>query len=365
MMSTRNELLEARLRSVDPLDPEDVAWDERSEQLLIEILATAPGRSSASAQPRPTSARSIGRRRVIGLAALAVAVLALAGTSLFGGSDGERGGLAALDRVAKAAAAQPAPNLSLPYLYAKTEEADLDTSVAGGQAWSVYVSHIDEEWIAADGSGRIRRISAPTHWVGPSDRRAWEAAGKPVFLTQGFGAHTEEEAVPAGHFKDELPNGGGSFSAMPSNPGELADWLTRRVEDPKYGGGNFSLAVKTLDLIVEILQSPRVTPQQRAALYEAEALIPGVEYLGPATDLDGRRGVAVGARSANSGALTLHSLIFDPRTSQVLATQQTTLEPPKGLPNEPTPLVTASKLFFESGRTASLRSKPKESTGRD
>lgn len=66
-------------------------------------------------------------------------------------------------------------------------------------------------------------------------------------------------------------------------------------------------------LIAELLQNPFAPPDLRAALYEAEALVPGIENLGPARDLLGRKGIAVGARSANSGAPTVYSLIVDPR----------------------------------------------------
>jgi hypothetical protein len=53
--------------------------------------------------------------------------------------------------------------------------------------------------------------------------------------------------------------------------------LTRRVEDPSLGGGAFPASVKTLDLAAEILQNPLAGPQLRAALYDAEGMIPGVE----------------------------------------------------------------------------------------
>jgi hypothetical protein len=241
----------------------------------------------------------------------------------------------------------------------KTREMTTDTSVAGGQAWSVYDSSINEEWVAKDGSGRVRRVSTAPRWVSPADREAWEAAGRIEFLAHGWAAHSEEEGVPAGHFGQLF--GGIKLSEIPTDPRELAAWLENRVTDPKANGGagnGFPVSVRTLTLASEILNDPLASPELRAALYEAEGLVPGIEYFGKATDAIGRHGLAIGAESANSGAPTRYSLIFDPTTSQVLATEQMRLKPPSGLPFEPAPLLTDAKLFLASGTTGSTTSTP-------
>jgi len=362
-MTQKNEMLEKNLASIDPLAGLDLgrlASGTEAGELMTAILST-PAQESRRNPKASARAFPIPRRRSI-LAVLTVAAIALLGSivGLPGGGQSGPDTLPALARVADAAAAQPAPMADFPYLYVKTREMNTNTSMAGGQAWSVYDSSINEEWIAGDGSGRVRRVDAPPRWVGPSDRKAWKAAGRIRFLTHGWGSHTEEENVPVGHFNHRLM-GGFELSELPTDPSELATWLEDRVTGPQAiaGAGNgFPISARTLTLTGEILNNPLATPELRAALYEAEGLIPGIEYLGSSTDAIGRRGVAVGAKSANSGAPTLYSLIFDPKTSRVLATEEMMLKPPSGLSGERTPLLTEAKLFIESGGVDSLSDKP-------
>ncbi len=239
----------------------------------------------------------------------------------------------------------------------KTRENTFDTSVYGGQVWSVYHNDTTEEWIAKDGSGRRRTVTAPPRFVSPKDRKAWEAAGRPNFEVHGFNGYTEDQSVPPGTFDDHV-YAGSRLSEIPTNPTELSKWLVDRVTDPKAGAGagnGFPVSVRTLTLATDILNDPLASPELRAALYEAEGQIPGIEYLGKATDEIGRQGVAVGATSANSGRLTLYSMVFDPNTSQVLATEERPLE---AAPGETTPRPPGTKLFLSSGTTSSLTSTP-------
>ena len=87
--------------------------------------------------------------------------------------------------------------------------------------------------------------------------------------------------------------------------------------------GTTPVNAATLELIAEELRDPGASPRLRRALYEAAKLIPGVEYLGEVTDPAGRRGVAVGIAGSHSGDPVRYSMIFDPETSQVLATETT------------------------------------------
>ena len=76
-------------------------------------------------------------------------------------------------------------------------------------------------------------------------------------------------------------------------------------------------------LVGDALRGARATPAQRAALYEIAARIPGVELVGPVTDPAGRRGVAVAMTNAADGVR--HLLVFDQRTSVLLAEEQRAL----------------------------------------
>lgn len=361
-MRSRKSPLDDALRAADPLAAgEEEASAASSERLLASIVATDPsgGPRARGARRPPTWARN---RRYLVAVPLAVALVAILVAGLPGSRQGGRSTLPVLARVAEAAAAQAPLDSDLPYLYLKTRSTGVTTSVAGGHGWSVSVPTTREEWIARDdGSGRVRTISERPRWASAKDRQAWEASGRIPFLAHGWARQVSEEDVPAGRFRSFLP-GGTPLSELPTDATELAAWLEHRVRDPKAGAGagnGFSVAVRTLTLVAEVLNNPLASPELRAALYEAEGQIPGIEYLGRVTDELGRRGVAVGAESANSGAPTVYSLVFDPKTSQVLATQQEILAAPSALPDEGYPR-TESTLYLESGATSSLGGSPLE-----
>jgi hypothetical protein len=265
--------------------------------------------------------RLAGRTRRAG-AAVAIGALAALGLGLNGGLGGP---------VTDSAAAQPTAHASQPYTYLKTRGLYRDTTVYGGRSWSVYQPVVVERWIAADGSGRQRQLSLVPRFVSPTDRQTWQEVGKPKFLAYGFHAHLGEELLPAGSFQDRL-YGTDLLSTMPGDPDAVASWLVARVHDPAFGGnGNgFPDSVKTIELATDLLANPSVSPSQRSLLIEAEARVPGVENLGPARDVAGRTGVALGARSANSGLDEVYSLIFDPESAQLLGSETRLATPPAG-----------------------------------
>ncbi len=319
------------------------------EELLAAILAEP---RPATAEPEtPRTSISVARRPALVAAAVVLLALTALVVGLPGGGDqGPRGGLAVLDRVAAAAAEHPAPGAALLYGYLKTRGTYVDTSVYGGEAWSNYHSEVAETWVAPDGSGRRRTASFVPGFVSPADREAWERAGKPQFLAHGWGRHVGTESFGPGSFAANDAYGA-DLSDLPTDPEELSQWLLDRTATSSNG---FPLSVRTLTLVAELLQNPFAPPDLRAALYEAEALVPGIENLGPARDLLGREGISVGARSANSGAPTVYSLIVDPDTGAVLATEEKQLRAPSALPELDEPLVVSSTAYLESKRTASI-----------
>ena len=222
-------------------------------------------------------------------------------------------------------------HVSQSYTYLKTRGTYRNTTVYGGRSWSVYQSVMLERWIAVDGSGRQRQLSLAPRFVSPTDRQAWEAVGKPSFLAHGFHTHVGDEFLPAGSF-NERQFGTEMLTSMPSNPAELVGWLGDRVHNPGFGGvGNgFPDSVKTIELVTDLMANPAATEAQRRSLVQAEALVPGVEDLGQVRDEVGRRGTAIGARSANSGVDTVYSLVFDPATAVVLAGESRMVTPPAG-----------------------------------
>jgi len=351
-------MLESELAAIDPLAEEDLARlasESRPDELLQAILASTAGRQKGPRRiARPSFAMPSWRGRLAIAAPVAVAALLVSVVGIPGGGKGNQVTLPALAKVAEAAAAQPAAHTALPYRYEKTQSRYLDTAVwSKSLAWSYFVSETDEEWIAGDGSGRRHRVVAPVKFAGPEDREAWEAAGRPDFQPHAWSGHVEDEMLRPGSDSNRIYKA--ELSGIPTDPVEVSEWLIAQVAKSQNG---FSPAVRSLNLVSEILNDPLATPELRAALYEAEGLIPGIEYFGKATDAIGRPGIAIGAESANSGALTRYSLIFDPETSQVLATEETTLEPPAAFSYEKTPVLSGAKLFIESGGASSPGERP-------
>ncbi|HWO83105.1 MAG TPA: hypothetical protein VNM38_04870 [Solirubrobacterales bacterium] len=252
------------------------------------------------------------------------------------------------------AAAQPDAHVSQPYLYLKTRGTYRDTAVYGGRSWSVYEPALVEQWVAADGSGRQREASDVPRFVSPADKQAWREAGKPQFLGHGFNSSVSDEFFPAGGFAHVL-RAGKLLSQMPTEPEALAQWLQDRVEEPDHEGhGNgFPVSTKTIELVTELLSNPLATPAQRLALIAAERRVPGVTELGPTADEIGRQGIAIGARSANSGIDVVYSLIFDPATSEALASEQRMVAPPAGDSG-----LFSSTAYLTEGETRSRRARP-------
>ena len=357
-MKTRNKMLESELAAIDPLAEEDLVRltsESRPDELLQAILASSVGRQRGPRRnARPSITVPSWRGRLAIAALVAVAALLVSVVGIPGGGKGNRATLPALAKVAEAAAAQPAADTELPYRYEKTQSRYLDTAVwSKSLAWSFFVSETDEEWIAGDGSGRRHRVVAPVKFAEPEDREAWEAAGRPDFQPHAWSGHVEDETLRAGSDNNRIYKS--ELSGIPTDPVEVSEWLIAQVAKSHNG---FSPAVRSLNLVSEILNDPLATPELRAALYEAEGLVPGIEYFGKATDAIGRPGIAIGAESANSGALTRYSLIFDPETSQVLATEETMLEAPAAFPYEKTPVLSGAKLFIESGGASSPGERP-------
>jgi hypothetical protein len=334
-MSHRSDTVVQRLRELDPVrgSHEEATPDE----LLQTILASGVAVASPPDRQVP-----LGWRRKWVLAPLtAAAALALALIiGVPGSGEGSSGAVGALDSVAAAAAAEP-PAGDLPYLFLKTRSLTVDTTIADGEAWSVFDAELREEWTSSDGSGHVRTETQPPAFVGPGDRAAWEAAGSPNFLSNGFAGSSSEKDIPTGGFEDA--------SDLPTDSGHLAKQLRHEAEE---SNSSAPLAARMLELIAEDLRNPAVTPEQRAALYEAAQEIPGIEYLGGASDPTGRPGVAVGIHSSYSGGPTTYSLIFDPASTEVLA-YEVRAQGPTAYADSEGPLLSSATVYLASGSAAS------------
>ncbi|HVW46373.1 MAG TPA: CU044_5270 family protein [Solirubrobacterales bacterium] len=346
-------------RELERLDPvkrgelDGAAETDEAARLLARLVATDPREAAASspagvgAPLREIDAPPRWHRALPGLVlGAAVAAAILVAVLILGGGREEDHLAAALDSVAARAESQPSPAGAKPYTYLKTREISVSTTDADQRSWNVDQATTREEWVTPDGSGRLRIVAGPSRFVGSGDRVEWEGAGRPQFLTLGFGGHTEDRWISAGQLR-------GRVAELPTQPASLADCL---VEEAAVARGEAPLAAATLQLIAEDLRNPVATPRLRRALYEAAGLVPGVEYLGERTDPDGRAGIAIGVVGSVGGAPRLYSLIFDPDTSQVLATETTALSR-RGAGEPAGPTLLRATVYEEARGTRSFSEK--------
>jgi hypothetical protein len=353
-LKNANDDIKREMRRIDPVEPgrlDGAAETEDAAGLLARIVATDPERAGRADERLPLAEVELPRRRrslglAFGAATAAVAAVVVAVLALTAGGGTQDNLSAALDSAAARAASVPSPAGSQPYTYLKTREISVRTTDADARSWNVDQSTMREEWVTRNGSGRLRIVAGPSRFVGSGDRVEWEGAGRPQFLTLGFGGHTEDRWISAGQLR-------GRVVSLPVEPAALAVRLTEEAADAQ---GEGPLAAVTLQLIAEDLRNPVASPALRRALYEATKRIPGIEYLGPITDADGRNGIGIGITDSNTGQPRLYSLIFDPETSQVLATETTAL-PGSGADEPAGPTLLRATVYLEARGTRSLSEK--------
>src|SRR5215218_3031172 len=338
-MKSKNEMLMRELRTIDPSTSGKAAEIAREhpggDALLQRILATDPDQG---AEPRPPAHRRHFPPRWVLAPVAAGAVLLIAGVALLGGGSEGSGSLGPLNEVAAAAASQAPPSASA-VRYSKVRFSSIDTAIAGGESWSVYRSELREEWRSESEAGRLRVVSPLPQFVGPGDKAAWEAAGRPNFLAGDSDEVVERTLPPESEADNEV-----DVSSLSTDPDNLLADLSQRANQTDNSAPP---EVRTLLLIGELLQNPAATPDLRAGLYRAAEKIPGIQYFGETQDQLGRSGMAIGMESSYSGGPARYELIWDPETSEVLATAAIALEPVEFADASP-PFPLVSTLFIES-----------------
>ena len=312
------------LKQADPADVDDLRREAPPRDTLAAILASPP----------PASPR---RRRRIRVLAPAAAVAATAAVVLLvpggGGRSVDSAAAAALERIADVARAQPA---TLPvgdnrFLYFRLEShgfmamADEPPFARGIRTredfgFLLEFRSTQESWVGEHRSLIHNAGGAPT-FASPRDRAAWEAAGRPKL---------------PGAYDDRMPSSTGiERLRIPTDPDALLSYLRDRA-DRNDEGNEWIFGT----MLTDYLREWGVTPEQRAALYEAAARIPGVELLGERTDSEGRRGTAFAMDEARDHMR--HTLIIDPDTGQLLAQISETL------PGNPIPAGVKTQTLFHS-----------------
>ncbi len=275
-------------------------------------------------RPAPAAAPAWRRSRlrlVAALAAVAALLVALPTLILGGGGEVQPAVGQVLRSAAAVAAAQPAEPPPRPgqYFYTRSREAHL-TSVGfnprcatrpcdrehpweATREWSALVPTIRQTWIAANGAGRARAVSAKPEFLTAGQRREWKAAGSPHLGSGGV----EDFALSGQPFLDT--------SNLPTRPKALRRLIEAR-KIPLVDGPPGE--AETFTLIGDMLRNTYLPPAFRAALYRVVAELPEVELLGQVKDPVGRTGIGV---TFTKGSVT-HELIFDPATSALLGERE-------------------------------------------
>jgi hypothetical protein len=327
------------------------------------------GEAVARSHPPASSPRRRGlferRRRVLAFAGAIAVAAVVAGALVLGSGPTAQPASAAeiLHEAAGAAAASEAPGTLVPgpgqFLFRKERrlsvagwlspvpgpDADTPTATTGGtmhgpDAYNAVVPTTVEEWVADDGSGRLREALGPLQFWSPAEEAGWRGAGSPPpppfnpeyrqlypeafrhlreanshvldFEQQGFGASF--------HFSDT--------SKLPTGP----KTLRRAVEANAIEVGGFNLlypkakhldAEQTKEELINVLFEGAPAPRLQAAIFNALAEVPGVEVVA-ATDSLGRDGDAI-KFAVEDGVR--REYLFDPETSNLLANRGVLVDP--------------------------------------
>ena len=254
------------------------------------------------------------RARILLAGAAAACVAVLVAVALL---PGERLGPSpaaarALERLAVAAAAQPAaPAGRWAYTRART--------VYGGTnldepPYTVLLPSERETWVAPSGAARIVEKPGRPIFLNAADRRRWIEGGGRQWSREPTDRRYRSLPLPLALYKN--------VSELPTEPGALEDVLRHDVETqnppPEEG---YSEDGELRDRISSLLHSRASSGDLRAALYRILAGLPDVELVGDVRDPVGRTGVGLESPGGygDEGNPTSRRLIVDPETGNVLA----------------------------------------------
>src|SRR3954447_17578484 len=268
----------------------------------------------ARAQRPPQRRASVPRRSRlqlrIGFALLAGAAIAVAIVATSGVRPDTSSAQNELEATARVAARAPATDQRTGrYAYRRTRSAALVIKASRGGPWSYLEGVTREEWVDPSGEGRVREtVSAPI-FLGSRDRRRAAAA------------QFREPTAQTTNTRDAnaLPHEG--VERLPTDVKSLEAVIRRRARS-----SDESRHTEMLVIVSDLLRDPAASPRLRAALYRVAARLPGIRRVGNVRDPAGRRGVAVAITSSGSGNRERQELIFDPRTSAILAEETVLLE---------------------------------------
>ena len=221
----------------------------------------------------------------------------------------------ALRRVADVAARRTGPGIPRDdqYFYVASEGTELTVAAPTSdpaESYSYLYTKRREIWLSVDRTGLLRQqqVGAP-RWLTPRDRANWIRAGRP---DEGGGPGGDAMAMEAIHhyFIGDEKFTAAQLRDFDPTPEQLYERLRSRIN----GRGQSPNGEVFVEIADALRESPQ-TPQLRATLYRALALVPGVQLLGDVHDRLGRDAIGV-AFTEHTGLR--QELLLDPETAEAL-----------------------------------------------
>jgi hypothetical protein len=344
---TASEIL-SLLEAADPArSAEEPRLDsQRARALKDRILA---------AEPRARARRRLGL--AIAAAALAVTAIGLPRALESAPLEVDPAAAAVLEQAASAAArATPAPARRYAYTKMRTIESVTDTD---DPPFTALVPAVQETWLAADGSGRVRALRGRAFFPSDRDRRRWLAHGSPpvglpagsVSIIRLRPARGDAAALarrdPASLDARELDRLLSSPAVLPTEVDAL-ERLVRayaRTKDPPVESAMFNE-------LEELLTTPYSSRRVRAAAYRVLARMSGIALHGRLRDPAGRAATAIDVRAGYSGAVR-YRIFVDPATGAVLASETLLARPNDEIAGKPGAVV-GETVYLRSGWTGRI-----------
>lgn len=342
------------------------ALEDRFDSASVSPVAVA---APAPVRIRPRRRRHLLRhRRLLAFAGATATAAAIAGILVLG--SGPTAQPAAAEILHETAAAAVSPEGPTPavvpgpgqFRYTKLERLELlgwipdcdplgdrpcammGGTMSGADAFNGLMPTTQQEWLSAAGAGRYRQVAGTPRFLTKEEQSRWEAAGSPLPTPFDDKAEVDSEH---GRWKGfRFPD----TSKLPTDPAVLRS----AVESNQIPISGFNLmypSAKRLDSdqtsaqLLNILQegSISMTPQLRAALFNALAELPGIEVDADATDFLGRHGYAIQTRGTE--------YVIDPDTAELLAHREFLTKPGRSpfLEDLPAGFTIRETAYLESG----------------
>ncbi|MGI5271673.1 CU044_5270 family protein [Nonomuraea sp. CA-218870] len=196
-----------------------------------------------------------------------------------------------------------------------------------GDTYRLETSYLSETWVAKDGRGWTGRRQLAAR---PLDVEAWRRDGSPTEWEMGVDGGVHSTSPGEGtltRLKGEqklywsaMPLTLKEIGALPADPEALKDRAAEAIRSDQDFAGSVEDGLPPT--LASLLYELPATPHVRSAAYQALATLPAVRVEGPATDPQGRQGVAV-TFPIQQGQPAQERLIIDPDTSKVLTYEVT------------------------------------------